>query len=211
LLGVAGCTDHDPVTAPTTTSTVTASTSTTPTSAAPKCVARGEAAAVVPDVIGEILPDAIDIVQGAGLNVVDDGVAEGDPTGGTARVRAQEPGAGDHVPLGACVGFRTERTSKAESTEHAVIVHISNSTDPNIGLDMIEDLLIDAIEAAGVGEFDGNEVGLDEALLFMYGVDADALWRVVGPVIRDANLGSGPYAVLRYGPPGAAESQIDLG
>jgi hypothetical protein len=58
-------------------------------------------------------------------------------------------------------------TSKAEQTEHAVIVHISNSTDPNIGLDMIEDPLIDAIEAAGVGEFDGNEIGPDEALLFM--------------------------------------------
>jgi beta-lactam-binding protein with PASTA domain len=72
-------------------------------------VSSGEAATVVPDVLGEALPDAIDIVQGAGLNVVDDGVPEGDRTGGAARVRAQEPGAGDHVPLGNCVGFRTER------------------------------------------------------------------------------------------------------
>jgi hypothetical protein len=47
---------------------------------------------VVPDVLGETLPDAIDIVQAAGLNVVDDGVPEGDPTGEAARVRAQEPG-----------------------------------------------------------------------------------------------------------------------
>jgi hypothetical protein len=76
---------------------------------ASKCVASGEAATVVPDVLGETLPDAIDIVQGAGLNVVDDGVPEGDPTGEAARVRAQEPGAGDHVPVGTCVGFRTER------------------------------------------------------------------------------------------------------
>jgi hypothetical protein len=59
--------------AATTTSTVTASTGTS-TSAASKCVASGEAATVVPDVLGETLPDAIDIVQGAGLNVVDDGV-----------------------------------------------------------------------------------------------------------------------------------------
>jgi hypothetical protein len=91
-----------------TTSTVTASTGTS-TSAASKCVASGEAATVVPDVLGETLPDAIDIVQGAGLNVVDNGVSDGDPAGEAARVRAQEPGAGDHVPLGACVGFRTER------------------------------------------------------------------------------------------------------
>jgi hypothetical protein len=33
---------------------------------------------VVPDVLGETLPDAIDIVQGAGLNVVDDGAPDGD-------------------------------------------------------------------------------------------------------------------------------------
>jgi hypothetical protein len=59
-----------------TTSTVTASTGTTPTSAAPKCVASGEAAAVVPDVIGLILPDAIAMVQSAGPNVVDGGVGQ---------------------------------------------------------------------------------------------------------------------------------------
>jgi hypothetical protein len=108
-------------------------------------------------------------------------------------------------------GALNTTTSKAEPTEHAVIVHISNSTDQHIGLDMIEDPLIDAIETAGVGEFDGNEIGPDEALVFMYGPDADALWRVVEPVLRDANLGPGSYAVQRYGPPGAHEAQIDLG
>jgi PASTA domain len=89
-------------------STVTALTGTS-TSAASKCVASGEAATMVPDVLGETLPDAIDIVQGAGLNVLDDGVPEADPTGEGARVRAQEPHGGDRVPVGACVGFRTER------------------------------------------------------------------------------------------------------
>jgi beta-lactam-binding protein with PASTA domain len=63
---------------------------------------------VVPNVLNETLPSAIDIVHAAGLNVVDNGVAEGDPTGDGARVRAQEPPAGEHVPLGACVGFRTK-------------------------------------------------------------------------------------------------------
>jgi hypothetical protein len=92
----------------TTTSTVTASRG-TPGPAASKCVASGEAATVVPYVLGESLPDAIDIVQGAGLNVVDDGVPEGDPKGEGARVRAQEPDGGAHVPIGACVAFRTER------------------------------------------------------------------------------------------------------
>jgi PASTA domain len=94
--------------AATTTSTLTASTGTS-ASAASKCVASGQAVTVVPDVLGTTLPDAIDIVQGAGLNVVDDGVPEGDPMGEGARVRVQEPPAGQHVPVGACIGFRTGR------------------------------------------------------------------------------------------------------
>jgi hypothetical protein len=107
LLSLAGCTDDDSMAAPTTTSTVTASTGTS-TSAAPTCVARGEAATAVPNVLGETLSNAIAIVQGAGLNVVDGGVPEGDPMGQGARGIAQEPSAGEQVPLGACVGFRTE-------------------------------------------------------------------------------------------------------
>jgi hypothetical protein len=47
-------------------------------------------------------------------------------------------------------------TSRAESTGHAAIVHTSSSTYSDIGLDMIEDPLIDAIEAADVGQFNGN-------------------------------------------------------
>lgn len=34
-------------------------------------------------------------------------------------------------------------------------------TDRPIGLDEIEDPLIEAIERAGVGEFDGNEIAVD--------------------------------------------------
>ncbi|MGH2475124.1 MAG: PASTA domain-containing protein [Candidatus Limnocylindrales bacterium] len=79
-----------------------------PDRVAVECVAGGEPAAVVPDVIGESLRDAIDTVEEAGLNVVDSGVSDGDAVGEGATVRAQEPAAGTRVPPGACVGFRTE-------------------------------------------------------------------------------------------------------
>jgi hypothetical protein len=79
-----------------------------PDRGAVECVADGEAAALVPDVTGETLRDAIDTVEAAGLNVVDNGLPDGDAVGEGATVRAQEPAAGTHVPLGACVGFRTE-------------------------------------------------------------------------------------------------------
>jgi hypothetical protein len=81
----------------------------TPGTASPSdCVASGTDSTIVPSVLGYPLGHAIDVMQRAGLNVVGYGAHEPDPTGPTARVRAQEPGAGLRVPLGACVGFRTD-------------------------------------------------------------------------------------------------------
>jgi hypothetical protein len=94
--------------------------------------------------------------------------------------------------------------------DHAVLVHITSLADEDAGLDEVEDPLIEAIELAGVGEFDGNEIGPEGAVLYMYGPDAEALWAAVEPVLRSAGLGVGCYAIKRYGPPGANESRIEL-
>ena len=57
--------------------------------------------------------------------------------------------------------------------EHAVLVHLT-SLPEDAGLDLVEDPLMEAIERAAVGEFDGNEIGPDGAVLYMYGPDAEA-------------------------------------
>ncbi|MFE4628066.1 hypothetical protein [Streptomyces mirabilis] len=41
-----------------------------------------------------------------------------------------------------------------------------------------------AIDEAGVGEFDGNEFGAGEAVLYAYGPNADALFKVMEPTLR---------------------------
>ena len=94
-------------------------------------------------------------------------------------------------------------------TEHAVLVHIAGLPE-DAGLDVIEDALIEAIGRAGVGEFDGNAIGPDNAELYMYGPDADALWTVVEPVLRAVGLAPGSYATIRYGTPGARETRVEL-
>ena len=71
------------------------------------CATSGSDEVAVPNVVGTKLADAIDIVTAAGLNVIDMGVPDGDPSGANARVIAQEPPAGIKVPRGACIGFRT--------------------------------------------------------------------------------------------------------
>lgn len=73
-------------------------------------------------------------------------------------------------------------------------------------------ILADAIERAGVGEFDGNEFGAGEAVLYAYGSDADALFAVMAPILR--GLPFRPARVLlRYGSASgasAAERLVDL-
>jgi hypothetical protein len=75
----------------------------------------------------------------------------------------------------------------------------------------IEDSLIEAIEASGAGEFDGNEIGQGQVTLYMYGPDADRLFAAIEPVLVGVPLPPGCVAVKRYGEPGAREEVVELG
>ena len=94
-------------------------------------------------------------------------------------------------------------------SEHAVLVNLP-ADQAGRDLDSIEDPLIAAIEASGIGEFDGNAIGPDGAVLYMYGADADLLFDVVGPVLDGMDLPPGSYVLKRYGPPGAHETRVNL-
>ena len=61
--------------------------------------------------------------------------------------------------------------------------------------------LTQAIEPAGLGEVDGNEIAMDssEASLYAYGSDAKAMLRAALPVICRSPLTAGGHAYLRYG------------
>ncbi len=65
----------------------------------------------------------------------------------------------------------------------------------------LENALRAAIAQSNVGEFDGNEVGGGEAVLYMYGPDADALYTAITTVLRAAELAVDGVVVRRYGPP----------
>ena len=65
----------------------------------------------------------------------------------------------------------------------------------------LEDKLIDAIERHAAGEYDGNEVGGGQVVLYMYGPDADALYGAVAPLLRDSAVAADGVVIRRYGPP----------
>jgi hypothetical protein len=104
----------------------------------------------------------------------------------------------------------------AAGAEQAVIVHLAIGP---AGLDFpvlqaLEDRLSAAIETSQVGEYDGNAVGPDEAILYAYGPDADELFEVMQPILESSAPADGSYAVKRYGgadDPGAGEVRVELG
>jgi hypothetical protein len=92
---------------------------------------------------------------------------------------------------------------------HAVILKFFDfgkrfwgSNDRDLGaLFDLEDKLIEAITAADVGELDGNEIAVDgsDGFIFMYGLDARALFAAAEPVLRASPVAKGGEVTLRFG------------
>jgi hypothetical protein len=99
--------------------------------------------------------------------------------------------------------------------EHAVLVRFAYGSTDLSRLFALEERLEQAIVAAGVGEFDGNEVATDgsDGTLYMYGPDADALLGAVRPILLATEFMRGARVALRYGPPedGVREVEVVLG
>lgn len=71
------------------------------------------------------------------------------------------------------------------------------------------DELSRAIAASGTGVFDGDEFGKAECGLFMYGLNADRLFAVVEPLLRNWPPMQGGFAFKRYGA-STGEVRIDF-
>ncbi|MER7181714.1 hypothetical protein ABT404_19900 [Streptomyces hyaluromycini] len=96
--------------------------------------------------------------------------------------------------------------------EHAVITHFrlagggfGDSNQRELVYEA-EQVMAAAAEEAGVGEVDGNEFGGGEAVVYAYGPDADALFKVMEPTLRSLPFRPG-HVVLRRGD---KASRVDL-
>ena len=89
--------------------------------------------------------------------------------------------------------------------EQAVIVHFAlsdsefGSPEEREAIFAFEDQLEQAIAKASAGEFDGNEFGGGECVLYMYGPDADRLFAAVEPLLKGFPPAAGGHAIKRYG------------
>lgn len=98
--------------------------------------------------------------------------------------------------------------------EHAVIIEMPlaggefGSDEERERVYALEDELAAAIDAAGVGEFDGDEFGAGAVTLFAYGPDADALFTAMEGPLRRFGPPDGSSATLWFGGPDAGEERV---
>lgn len=97
--------------------------------------------------------------------------------------------------------------------DQAVLVYLRGNGLPNsvykeYDLSALEDQLIEAIQSNTLGEFDGNEFGPEETILYMYGPDADKLFAGVESVLRSYPFCKNARVTIRRGPPGSPQREI---
>jgi len=123
--------------------------------------------------------------------------------------------------LAAVIGLGTMSSSGADAPspmsgpEQAVIVRFSYGSTDLSRLFALERKLEAAIGDARAGEYDGNEVAVDgsDGILYMYGPDADHLFRTIEPILKATSFMNGAEVTVRYGPPadGVIEKKITIG
>lgn len=100
----------------------------------------------------------------------------------------------------------------ASAPEQAVVVHFTYGSTDLSRLFALEERLESVLATSDAGEYDGNEIATDgsDGFLYLYGPDADRLFKVIEPVLRATPFMQGAQVTKRYGPPedGVKESVV---
>ncbi len=104
---------------------------------------------------------------------------------------------------------------EAPHNDQAVLVYLdgqglSEEVYSEYDTSTLEDQLMEVIELNSLGKFDGNEFGQGEAILFMYGPDAEALFTGIESILRAYPLCQKARVVIRQGGPGAPQREVHL-
>ena len=106
--------------------------------------------------------------------------------------------------------LKSKLTSPApdRAEEQAVLIHFAN--DDLEGSTSLQLTLDELLTNSEVGMFDGNEVGDDTLVLYLYGPDAELLFRHIEPVLRADEFCKGAKVVIRWGGPNAPQREVVL-
>jgi hypothetical protein len=97
--------------------------------------------------------------------------------------------------------FGSTKDSKNRPPEQEVEVHFAYGSTSFQHLYALEDVVRTTIVDAAVGHYEGHDVAADgsDGHFYMYGPDAEALYRVIDPVLAASPLMRGATVTLWFG------------
>ncbi|HEX4736143.1 MAG TPA: hypothetical protein VH331_01135 [Allosphingosinicella sp.] len=100
-----------------------------------------------------------------------------------------------------------------EPEDHALVITLDGTSLPvevyeQCDTSTLEDKLQEAL--GDLGECDGTEHGERDSRIFLYGSDAEAMFRAIEPTLLTYPLAASARVLLRSGPPGAPEREVRL-
>jgi hypothetical protein len=100
--------------------------------------------------------------------------------------------------------FGAKTTEKGSPPEQEVEVHFAYGSTNFQYVYALGDQIQRAIVDAKVGEYDGHAIPADgsEGRYFVYGPDAEAIYKVIAPVLAGSPLMNGATVTLHFGPRG---------
>jgi hypothetical protein len=108
--------------------------------------------------------------------------------------------------------FGSTHEQSKKQPQHAVIIYFNYGMESLDPLFELCDKLERVIEESAVGEFDGHEIAVDgsDGSLYMYGPNAETLFKAVKPALDETAFIKGGVAKLRFGPVGENAYEIDI-
>jgi hypothetical protein len=98
--------------------------------------------------------------------------------------------------------FKSQTSASKKVPEHEVVVDCFYGSTNYQHMYALEDQLRNAVAEAKVGKYDGHKVADDgsDISLYMYGPDAEDLYRVIRPFLAEAPFMRGASVTLWFGP-----------
>jgi hypothetical protein len=98
--------------------------------------------------------------------------------------------------------FGSRKSVPAGPPVQEIEVHFSYGSTNYQHLYALEDELQHAISDAAVGKYEGHDVAADgsDGFFYLYGPDAEAIYRVISPVLAASTFMQGATVTMWFGP-----------
>lgn len=108
--------------------------------------------------------------------------------------------------------FKKKNNNSNKPVEEAVLIHLTANDLPDeiyqkYDVSTLEDQINKVIQENGLGEYDGNEHGPSETIIYLYGPDAEKLFSSIKPVLENYPLCKNAKVIIRKGGPGSEQRE----